>query len=224
MLHYKTNKNHLILAYKTKKRLISKEFFWAFLIALTIHALFVLIINIKDFVLMGNFLPTLPIHVESDLSSLYHELGQDTLSLKELKGGVMEPDFYEKNPPYLTIPILPLSEVSQPEFLSFPLSKVYGSTFEHKETFMKKGEVRLIFTGELNEDLHLPFENVGKNFLARFKFQVEGQNGKIFWIEPILSSGSNVIDQKLINILKTLELPNDPLSFVKRGEVEFRSI
>lgn len=225
MLHYEksSKENQLIIAYKNQKGIFTKDFFLALLIAALIHGSFVLLFNIKDIGLLSSFSANLSMNVESDLAYLYNELGQEAFGNFEVKTAILEPPFFEKFPPMeeITFSPMPKNELIA-DLPPLILPKIYEPKFV-KEGAEKRQELHFSFLGDFSEkERVIPLNEFEKNFLARFSIKIDERSGRIFWIEPILSSGSLALDQKLLNIIKGIQMePNDD-AFVKSGEIEIK--
>ena len=219
---------------RKRDRVCNPIFLRAFAIALTIHLIGLGVVNIESFKIKGSDRWRPPAIVNAEIEGSFNALTQ-------LESGIRRRSFLE---PKESIPALPV--MPEPIYLRNiesinkkgktttinpfrPLEKSLTESFDVKP--LTQAQPIIVRASGLLADKIFNLEqidsSVSSNLLkdsktARFKVQVEGKSGQIFWHEIMQSTELADLDHLAEQMLRQIRFKAEANSFVTSGEIEIQ--
>lgn len=227
---------------RTKDSVFTKHLALALALSILFHFGSLLFVEISDRspVIL---LPLPQVTVETDLG-LATQAQESTLVPEMVSDGLMPRYVLEPEASCPEMPRMPTRQVNH-RYISDRDFLPIESTFSHAKhlryapdaphfSFIRHyNPVKIHVSGELAElrviddgmqlfSDHLKRPHLVRRCTVRFHVQVDTKRGKVFWFNPVLSSGDEELDEIAEQVLSKLSFDFTPTAHIQEGEVEIQ--
>ena len=216
----------------TKDKLFTKEFVKSLLIALSLHLISLLIIDVHTFQEIGVFTyPPVSVNINMGTEPQIESMMTSSLQIDDNGSYTLESE----------TPIPPLPKMPPPTIdTRLPHNKALATYKQHFSqiermpyqditkplSFFKSSQININISGDL-ADKHLLSSpnntinhlNIYGEFYVSFHVQMDEKTGQIFW--HYKESSSNDLDSFAEELLKELQFEPSKDSFITEGKIEF---